>query len=209
MFAVTDTGIGMDQDTIGKVFEPFFTTKDPGRARALALNVFGIVKQHRGHVSVYSEPGRGTTFKVYLPRVESTTRPSSNGPQGAPEPGGTETVMVVEDEEIVRKFATLALEQLDIRCSRQTVPPSPEIAQQYDGPIDLLLTDVVYAALGRQRLYNMIVKIRPEIKALYMSGYAGNAIVHHGVLDAGVAFLQKPLTIEKLASKVREVLDGE
>jgi two-component system, cell cycle sensor histidine kinase and response regulator CckA len=211
MFAVSDTGIGMDQEITAKIFEPFFTTKDPGRGTGLGLStVFGIVKQHQGHVSVYSEQGRGTTFKVYLPRVESSRRPRSDDTERSPHSGGTETVMVVEDEEIVRRFAAEALGLLGYRALAAQGPEAAlEIARQYEEPIDLLLTDVVMPHLDGQRLYNVIVKIRPNIKVLYMSGYAGNAIVHHGVLDPGVAFLQKPLTMEKLASKVREVLDGD
>jgi two-component system, cell cycle sensor histidine kinase and response regulator CckA len=211
MFAVSDTGIGMDQEIISKIFEPFFTTKDPGRGTGLGLStVFGIVKQHQGHVSVYSEQGRGTTFKVYLPRVESSRRPRSDDTERSPHSGGTETVMVVEDEEIVRRFATEALRLLGYRALAAQGPEAAlEIARKHEEPIDLLLTDVVMPHLDGQRLYNVIVKMRPKIKVLYMSGYAGNAIVHHGVLDPGVAFLQKPLTMEKLASKVREVLDGD
>jgi two-component system, cell cycle sensor histidine kinase and response regulator CckA len=211
MFAVSDSGIGMDQEIISKIFEPFFTTKDPGRGTGLGLStVFGIVKQHQGHVSVYSEQGRGTTFKVYLPRVESSRRPRSDDTERSPHSGGTETVMVVEDEEIVRRFATEALRLLGYRALAAQGPEAAlEITRQHEESIDLLLTDVVMPHLDGQRLYNMIVKMRPKIKVLYMSGYAGNAIVHHGVLDPGVAFLQKPLTMEKLASKVREVLDGD
>ena len=208
--AVSDTGMGMESETISRVFDPFFTTKDKGVGTGLGLStVFGIVKQHQGNVTVYSEPGRGTTFKVYLPRSEGVPEQTRMTRLLQPEAIGTETIMIVEDEEIVRN---LALEALEMMGYSLLAAPDPEQAiahcQDYSGPIHLLLTDVVLPQMDGKSLYDKVKATRPEMRVLYVSGYTENFIVHHGVLDKDVNFLQKPFTVDGLANKVREVLDG-
>ena len=210
MFAVSDAGQGMDSRTLARIFEPFFTTKEKGVGTGLGLaTVYGIVKQHQGHISVYSEPGRGTTFKIYLPRMEAL----KDSPLPTWEPGsrprGNETVLVVEDEEIVRKLACEALEVLGYRTLSAPDPGAAiEICNSHQGPIELLLTDVVLPQMDGRRLFEALSSVRPGLKVLYVSGYTENFIVHHGVLDKGLHFMQKPFNINRLAGKVREILDA-
>jgi two-component system, cell cycle sensor histidine kinase and response regulator CckA len=210
MFAVSDAGQGMDSCTLARIFEPFFTTKEKGVGTGLGLaTVYGIVKQHQGHISVYSEPGRGTTFKIYLPRIEAL----KDSPLPTWEPGsrphGNETVLVVEDEEIVRKLACEALEVLGYRTLSAPDPRTAiEICSSHQGPIELLLTDVVLPQMDGRRLFEALSSVRPDLKVLYVSGYTENFIVHHGVLDKGLHFMQKPFNLNRLAGKVREILDA-
>jgi two-component system, cell cycle sensor histidine kinase and response regulator CckA len=210
MCAVSDGGQGMDTRTLARIFEPFFTTKEKGVGTGLGLaTVYGIVKQHQGHITVYSEPGRGTTFKVYLPLIEAL----KDAPVQAWEPGsrprGNETVLVVEDEEIVRKLACEALEILGYRTLSAPDPGAAiEICSTHQGPIELLLTDVVLPQMDGRRLFDALSSQRPDLKVLYVSGYTENFIVHHGVLDKGLHFMQKPFNVNNLARKVREVLDA-
>jgi len=207
MLAVTDTGIGMDQDTQAQIFEPFFTTKEPGKGTGLGLaTVYGIVKQSGGHLSVYSEQGRGTTFKVYLPRVDDPV--TSALPEDVREtPRGSETILLVEDEEGVRDLAQEILEASGYRVlvARHPAEALPLVAS-HDETIHLVVTDVVMPQMSGPELAERITALRPDIHVLYMSGYADNAIVQHGVLDAGLAFLQKPFTPDALVRKVREAL---
>jgi len=209
MLAFSDTGHGMDREIQDFIFEPFFTTKEPGQGTGLGLStVHGIVKQSRGHIWVYSEPGLGTTFKIYLPRIEEAAEPPQpSGP--LPELSqGSETILLVEDDVEVRALAAEVLQMkgytvLEARHSEEAL----KIGQRYSGPIHLLLTDVVMPGASGRELARQLISLYPKIKVLYMSGYTENAIVHYGVLDAGIAFLQKPLTPIALARKVREVLD--
>ena len=211
MVAVTDSGIGMDEQTMAKIFEPFFTTKGLGKGTGLGLStVFGIVKQSGGSIYVYSELGRGTTFKVFLPRELSTATATATSPaMVARRVTGTETILVVEDEEALRKVARRTLEAAGYTV---LVAANGEDAlltsAQHEGDIHLLLTDVVMPQMGGRVLAEKLVKSRPALKVLYMSGYTDNAIVHHGVLDAGTQFLAKPFTAGSLAQKVQEVLAG-
>ncbi|HXF94697.1 MAG TPA: response regulator [Gemmatimonadales bacterium] len=209
MLAVSDTGTGMDQATKARLFEPFFTTKPPGKGTGLGLSmVYGIVKQSGGNIWVYSEPGRGTTFKIYLPQVEAGEEPeAAAGP--IRDTRGTETVLVVEDAEPVRTLARRVLEERGYRVlEAQTAAEAQVAAELHRGPLDLILTDVVLPDLSGRELAERLTARWPALKVLYMSGYTDDSIVQHGVLEAGVAYLQKPFTPESLAAKVRGVLDG-
>ena len=210
LLAVTDTGVGMEADTAERIFEPFFTTKEEGRGTGLGLaTVFGVVKQSGGAICVDSEPGRGTSFKIYLPRTRATVETldvHAVPPEG---PRGSETILLVEDEQIVRDLEREALEEsgytvLEARSASHAL----ELAQEYRGTIDLLLTDVVMPELSGHEVAERLTARRPEMKVLYASGYTDGAIVRHGVLEPGIAFLPKPLTPASLARKVREVLDA-
>jgi CheY-like chemotaxis protein len=209
MLAVSDTGIGMDADTRSRIFEPFFTTKRPGQGTGLGLaTVYGIVKQSNGNIGVYSEPGRGTTFKIYLPRVEASVEAvTAEGP--AVDQSGSETILLVEDNEMVR---TLTCEILEARgytvLEARHGADALDIAARFHGPIDLLVTDVVMPEMGGRELARRLGAERPRMKVLYMSGYAADAIVHQGVLEEDVAFLPKPIKADTLGCRVREVLDG-
>jgi len=209
MLAVTDTGVGMTEKVKSRIFEPFFTTKEVGRGTGLGLStVYGIIKQSGGYIWVYSEVGIGSTFKVYLPCVEAPIElPSLNGFQ--PARRGYETVLLVEDEDGVRALMRQVLHKhgynvLESRHGGEALLT----CERHQGKIDLLLTDVVLEQMSGRELAERLLKVRPEMKVLYVSGYADDAIVHHGVLNAGMAFLQKPFTTEALARKIRYVLDG-
>ncbi len=209
MLAVSDTGQGIDSHVLPRIFDPFFTTKGKDKGTGLGLStVYGIVKQHQGHITAYSEPGRGTTFKVYLPLVQNASEQVPSVPATAPRLGGKETVIVVEDEEIVRQLTTEVLETLGysvLQC--RDAEEAIRVTAIHGGPIHLLLTDVVLPQMDGRSLFGFLSPMFPDMRVLYVSGYAENAIVHHGVLDAGVKFLQKPFTVDSLAKKVREVLD--
>lgn len=210
MIAVSDTGVGMTPEIRERVFEPFFTTKEKGKGTGLGLaTVYGIVKQSGGNIWVYSEPGQGTVFKIYLPRVdEPLTEEGEKEEIGLFR--GVGVILVVEDEEGVRK---LVLEMLKKQGYSVLEADDEEeallICRQYKDTIHLMVTDVVMPRISGPELAKRLVVFHPEMKVLYMSGYADNAIVHHGVLKEGVNFIQKPFTIEGLAKKVREVLDKD
>lgn len=209
MLAVSDTGIGMDAETRARVFEPFFTTKEHGKGTGLGLStVYGIVKQSGGYVWAYSEPGKGTTFKVYLPVAEGVTKGVGRVGEPLGPTAGSETVLVVEDNESVRKFVRSVLESkgyrlLEAAGSEEAV----NLITEHSGPIHLLLTDVVMPRMSGGELAARLAPVHPEAKVLYMSGYTDNAIVHHGVLEPGIHFLQKPFGPETLARKIRKVLE--
>jgi len=211
MLAVTDNGMGMSDDVKVRIFEPFFTTKEVGKGTGLGLaTIYGIVKQSNGHISVYSELGSGTTFKVYLPIAEHEEafrrRPEPSSVRVSPT--GTETILLVEDEEGVRKLSRLVLESygytvLEASNGRQAI----DVAAAHEGPIHLLLTDVVMPKLNGRELAASITRTRPNTKVLFMSGYTDDAILHLGVLETDMPLLQKPFTPTVLARKVRDSLD--
>ncbi len=210
MLAVSDNGIGMKPEVRDKVFEPFFTTKEPGRGTGLGLaTVYGIVRQSGGHIWLYSEPGVGTTFRIFLPRVDET-------PEVLPQPGisrmagGSETILLVEDESGVRALVTEILESVGytiLACD--TGEEAFLAAERHPGNIDLLISDVVLQTIGGRQIAEQITGQRPTVKVLFISGYTGDAIVHNGILDPNADFLQKPFTAEALCTKVRSILDSQ
>jgi len=209
MLAVSDTGTGMDAGTQSRIFEPFFTTKEEGKGTGLGLaTVHGIVKQSNGYICVYSEPGRGTTFKIYLPRTEPGAKTAAEVPK--PELlRGSETILLAEDEESLRRLTRQVLENSGYRVVTAASGEEAErLAESYEGPIHLLLSDVVMRGLSGRELVERLVPRHPGMKVLYMSGYTNDAVLHHGIAAEDVNFIQKPFTPRALAGKVREVLDG-
>ncbi|MBI1797355.1 MAG: response regulator [Candidatus Eisenbacteria bacterium] len=210
MLAVTDTGIGMDLETRSRIFEPFFTTKEHGRGTGLGLaTVYGIVKQSGGYIWVYSEPGKGSAFKVFLPRLESAASDAPPPPPAAPA-RGTETVLLVEDETMVRGLVRDMLE----RRGYSVLPAGDggealAIVARHGEPIHLMVTDVVMPGIGGPELAAQLAPEHPGMKVLFISGYMDDAVLRHGVREGVAAFLQKPFTLEALARKVREVLDAK
>ncbi|MBI5444545.1 MAG: response regulator [Deltaproteobacteria bacterium] len=209
LLAVSDAGCGMDRDTLSHIFEPFFTTKERGHGTGLGLaTVYGIVKQAGGHIWAYSEPGRGSAFKIYLPPAEGAAEALRARDTAAAAPRGTETVLVVEDEAPVRALVRKILSGLGYTVLEAPGPDDAlSAADDHAGPLHLLLTDVVMPGMGGPKLAEAVTATRPGVKVLYMSGYLDDAIVRHGVLERGTRFLQKPFTTLALARKVREVLD--
>ncbi len=210
MLAVSDTGIGMDQELQARLFEPFFTTKEHGKGTGLGLSTtYGIVKQSGGSIWVYSEPGHGTTFKIYLPRCEEPLEelpPAAPAREAAP---GTETILLVEDEPEVRRLVEKLLRLKGYRVLSAGSPADAvATAKRHDDAIHLLLTDVIMPGMNGRELARLLAAGRPAMRVLYMSGYADAAMNQHGILPPGTAFLSKPFTPELLARKIREVLDG-
>jgi CheY-like chemotaxis protein len=211
MLAVSDTGVGMTQEVKERAFDPFFTTKEKGKGTGLGLStVYGIVKQSGGNIWVYSELGKGTTFKIYLQRVDEPLEELREKMVGEELPRGKETVLVVEDEEKVRKLIVEILGRQGYRVLEASHGDEALlIHEKQDGPIHLILVDVVMPGMSGSKLAKRLASLRPETKILYMSGYTDNAIVHHGVLARGVNYIQKPFTMDGLTRKVREVLDKD
>jgi PAS domain S-box-containing protein len=210
MLTVSDTGMGMTATTQSHIFEPFFTTKERGKGTGLGLStVYGIVKQSEGYVWLESEPGRGTTFKVYLPRVDAPIEATAPGPARTASVGGDETILVVEDQEPVRRLTRKVLETRGYAVlAAADGPEALRVAEHHPGTIHILVTDVVMPGMSGREVGRQLAAERPEMRVLYLSGYADDSIVHHGVLEPGLAFLQKPFTPETLARRVREVLDA-
>jgi PAS domain S-box-containing protein len=210
MLAVSDDGCGMDEQVMSHLFEPFFTTKEPGKGTGLGLaTIYGIVKQNNGFIKVYSEPGHGTTFKVYLPRAEGESAAERVEAEAGTTRGGTETVLVVEDEAAILELARESLEQLGYTVLTAGSPGEAiRLTHERAGPIQLLITDVVMPQMNGRQLAERLTAARPGLKCLYMSGYTADAIAHRGVLEEGVRFIAKPFSLSVLAAKVREMLDG-
>ncbi|HVC09343.1 MAG TPA: MEDS domain-containing protein [Elusimicrobiota bacterium] len=210
MLAVSDTGEGMDARTQARIFEPFFTTRARGKGTGLGLStVHGIVKQSGGSIFVYSEPGKGSTFKIYFPRVEENAEaPAKAGPR-VESLNGTETIIVVDDDDIVRKLVHRTLAEhgytvLDAMSSREALT----FCERHKGNIHLMLTDAILPHMNGRELGKRVGVLRPKTKIIFMSGYTDDAVVHHGILEAGSAFVEKPFTPEAILRKVREVLDA-
>jgi len=209
MLAISDTGCGMDKKTREHIFEPFFTTKEIGKGTGLGLStIYGIVKQNNGFIWVYSEPGKGTIFKVYLPNVKDA-EPEEKEQPPVDDPGGFETVLIVEDDDNLRKFAQKALQQHGYKLLvAENGKDALKVCKEYDGQIDLMITDVVMPKMGGREAADRLQPLYPQMKVIYMSGYTDNAIVHHGVLESGLNFLEKPFSPEALVRKARETLDN-
>jgi CheY-like chemotaxis protein len=211
MLAVTDTGTGMSRETMEKAFEPFYTTKAVGEGSGLGLSqVYGFVKQSRGHAKIYSELGQGTTVKIYLPRhlapVAEVT--AADTPSAVPTPGGGQVVLVVEDDDDVREFTVAALDQLGYRVleARDAAAALRHLESRSD--VALLFTDVVLPEMNGRLLADEARRRRPDLKVLFTTGYTRNAIVHNGSLDPDVDMIGKPFTLQRLAAKLREVMKG-
>ncbi len=209
MLAVSDTGSGLDEVSRARIFEPFFTTKELGKGTGLGLStVHGIIKQSGGHINVYSELGQGATFKVYLPRLRRPVQAEAAAPTSCNFDRGTETILLVEDEEMVRQVAWRILELKGYTVlEAASGPEALVVSQQTQAPIHLMLTDVVMPGMSGGETAERLQAQRPELKILFMSGHTENSIVHHGVLDPGVAFIQKPFRSDLLVHQVRQLLD--
>ncbi len=210
LLAVSDTGSGMAAETQAHAFEPFFTTKEPGKGTGMGLaTVFGIVKQSGGSIYLYSEPGHGTTFRIYLPRVDEAPVPAAGEPvEVHPAPSGTETILFVEDEPAVRAFAERVLaEQGYTVLSAADAPAALALAAAHAGSIELLVTDVVMPGLQGHQLAERLAAERSGLRVLYVSGFTEHSVIHHGVLGADIAFLPKPFSAEALGRAVRQALD--
>jgi hypothetical protein len=210
LLVVSDNGTGMDAATQARIFEPFFTTKAHGKGTGLGLaTVYGIVKQSGGHIAVYSELGHGTSFKIYLPRLDDSAEPPRKPADPAAPLGGTETILLVEDERALRDLTSRILEPKGYTVLTAVDGEAAQaIVMSHPGPIHLVLTDVVLPGMSGSEVAAWIVRQRPGIQVLYMSGYTDDAIVHHGVLEAGMHFIEKPFTGLGLARKVRQLLDA-
>jgi len=210
MIAFSDTGSGMDAHTLSQIFEPFFTTKPVGKGTGLGLStVYGIIQQNQGHITVYSEPGKGTTFKIYLTRIQGDADETSAFKTLKSAPSGTETVLIVEDDEMILDLADSILDELGYRVLTAGTPAEAiALVQKNPETLHLLITDVVMPQMNGKDLAARLLKARPGLKCLFMSGYTADVIAHHGVLEEGVRFIQKPFALTALALKVREVLDA-
>jgi CheY-like chemotaxis protein len=209
LLSVADTGMGMDAETQSHIFEPFFTTKEVGKGTGLGLaTVYGVVRQSGGHIWVYSEVGQGTTFKIYLPLAGQAAASQQQSLAPADSLRGSETVLLVEDEEALRGLTRSLLEDSGYTVLEAELPEAAvEIAEKHRGPIHLLLTDMVMPGMDGRALADCLVPVRPDMRVVYMSGYTGFS--HAGLADSEIALLAKPFTREKLLRKLREALESE
>ena len=208
LLAISDTGEGMDEDVLPKIFDPFFTTKEQGKGTGLGLaTVYGIVKQHDGYIYAYSEKEKGTTFKIYFPASNKTTEETENKSTAAALLQGNETILIVDDSPSIRQLIVDILKPLGYKCLQAgSGKDAIDAVREYSGEVHLLLTDVVMPGMSGRDLSTIIVKERPEMKVIFMSGYTENIIVHHGVLEQGITYIAKPITPSALTQKIRSVL---
>lgn len=208
LLTISDSGVGMDQETLDHLFEPFFTTKDVGKGTGMGLaTVYGAIQQNHGFITVDSELGRGTTFKIYLPRTENPLG-TPEVPTGKKTVLGTETILLVEDEEAILNLGQAILTRHGyLVLAAHTPEAALALARRHTGPIHLLITDVVMPEMNGNLLQAQLTALRPEMKVLFISGYTADVIAHHGIIQAGVEFLQKPFSATTLTQKVREILD--
>lgn len=211
VLTVTDNGCGMDKETQSNIFEPFFTTKDVGKGSGLGLStVYGIVKQNKGFINIYSEIGGGTSFRVYLPRYADTSKEYEPSPHYETPKGNRESILIVEDEQSIRILTKWMLEKLNyLVVVADSAENAISIAENQENNIDMLITDVVMPEMNGRDLSERLKKIIPQLKVLYMSGYTANVIVHKGILENGLHFMQKPFSQFDIAAKVRETLDDK
>ena len=209
ILTVGDNGYGMDEETRNNIFEPFFTTKELGKGTGLGLaTVYGIVKQNNGFVNVNSEPGQGSTFKIYLPRLFENNDVEKLVPQKKSATGGTETIFLIDDDPSLLNMTRMLLERKGYTVLSSTTPTETiERAKNHSGVIDLLMTDVIMPKMNGRDLAGRMRDLYPDIKVIFMSGYTADIIDLHDVLDDGVSFIQKPFSLVDLAEKVREILD--
>ena len=210
MLTVSDDGCGMDAETLLSIFDPFFTTKEASSGTGLGLaTVYGIVNQNNGFINVYSEPGQGTAFNIYLPRYAAKTEPLPKQVPVQTKELGHETILLVEDEPAILKMTTIMLERHGYTVLKASTPgEAMRMAREYTGRIDLLLTDVIMPEMNGRNLAKNLVSNRPSLKCLFMSGYPANIITKHGVLNEGEHFIQKPFSVNDLGMKLREALEG-
>ncbi|MFW5975464.1 MAG: PAS domain-containing hybrid sensor histidine kinase/response regulator [Desulfosalsimonas sp.] len=211
MIAISDTGAGMDADTVEHLFEPFFTTKEKDKGTGLGLATsYGIVKQHGGNIWAYSEPGMGSTFRIYLPVTEKSPDACIHSPAPRTAAEGSGTILIVEDDSQVRNLASTVLERSGYAViAAESGQQAMEALQSHGGEVRLLLTDVIMPDMNGRKVFENVASLYPEVRVLYMSGYTDDVIAHHGVIDQGVDFIQKPFTLKALASKVQEMLQDE
>jgi len=207
---VSDDGRGMDRETLTHIFEPFYTTKEMGKGTGLGLaTVYGAVKQNNGFINIYSEPGKGTSFAIHLPHYAGETVRKQAEDTAQPVPRGQETILLVEDEAAILNITAIMLEKQGYTVLKADSPGlAMELAREHHGAIHLLMTDVIMPEMNGRDLARNILSLHPGMKRLFMSGYTADVIAHHGVLDTGVHFIQKPFSLPNMATKVREVLDG-
>jgi CheY-like chemotaxis protein len=208
---VSDTGHGMDEDTRRRIFEPFFTTKEVGKGTGLGMAIiYGIIRQHHGYISVYSEKGKGTTFRIYLPLIAEGIKEEQGEQKSEPPPGGTETVLLAEDDEAVRELHRTMLEEAGYRVIEAIDGQDAlEKFTEHMEELDILATDVIMPRMNGKILYEEIRKIRPDIKVLFMSGYTKDIIVERGIMDDECSVVTKPVTARKLLTRIRELLDSD
>jgi two-component system cell cycle sensor histidine kinase/response regulator CckA len=209
LLSISDTGIGIDKETQARIFEPFFTTKDRGKGTGLGLStVYGIIKQSGGFIWVYSEPGQGTTFKIYFPLLSATSQRRTFVTETVDGLNGNETVLLVEDEKMVRELAERILTEFGYKVLvAENGEVAKQIFEQQKEKIQIVVTDIIMPGISGRDLAAHIKKENPDIKLLYISGYSDEAILHHNKIDNGSEFLQKPFTAQKFVRRVRQILD--